>query len=315
MQHVLPFAVFCQRCAFGLVLICTNSLWLGAQQPQPISPQPLTKEVKVLSYNIYMLPKIAGNTGQKPRTKALIDVFKSSSYDVLLLQEVFIDKLRDELIAGLKEKYPYVAGPPGDDGLFSEDGGAMVFSRFPILLQKIIVYSNCKGIDCKSDKGAVWAELDLGDGRRMQVISTHAQSEDGTAEQDIRFSQYQQVVDSLLKPYKTPGVPQVLGGDMNTNRYDVEYYARMEEILTMIDTHLPGNEKAYTYHGAVCDLVKKSNVTHNQFLDYIFFAPNGSSISVAKSGVVRPQAQWSDKHKDLSDHFAFEAHLKITWPK
>ncbi len=105
-------------------------------------------EIKILCWNIFMLPLV--NKGQWGRVNHIERHLKENHYDVLVLQEVFRERIKKRLIKSLTEEYPYFAGPPGKDfGILGQDGGVMIFSKYPIVYSETIKFNEgCKGADC-----------------------------------------------------------------------------------------------------------------------------------------------------------------------
>ena len=53
-----------------------------------------TKPLRILSWNIYMLPKFVQNTGKRIRAQVIAEELKASEYQVLVFQEAFLSAAR-----------------------------------------------------------------------------------------------------------------------------------------------------------------------------------------------------------------------------
>lgn len=258
-------------------------------------------EVKILCWNIYMLPWL--NKGQWGRIHHIEQHLKENDYDVLVLQEVFLERMKHRLIKTLSEQYPFYAGPPGKDfGLFGQDGGVMIFSKHPIVRQESIVYDEgCKGADCLSQKGAVFVEIQKGS-TRFQVIGTHLQSMSDKECQKIRDRQMCSIYTDLLQKHETPQVPQFIVGDLNTECHIPQRYLRMLALLDAKDA-----AKSHEYFTISPKNKFKEKDNEQTTLDYILFRANQAFVHVKHGFIKIFKGKWSEDNDDLSDHYAVEA--------
>lgn len=284
----------------------------GSATEQECTDPADVETISILSWNIYMLPPPFFRTQQIPRSKAIIEFLKNSSYDVLVLQEVFYEKVRQKLVRGLVDCYPYHYGPCGTDKFLRQDGGVMIFSKYPIETSKQIAFRDkCKGGDCFSDKGALLAEIKKNN-KRIQVVGTHLQSMEDTVSQCIRVRQYEKIKRFLLRPFQEHGVPQVIVGDLNTCKVTQKpFYKRMLDIFGAEDSHRSKKEE-FTYDGNSNEIVKqKGYPKYRRFFDYVLFrkSPDERYFNV-KDFVIRlfrKQENGQNHLIELSDHFAVEA--------
>jgi endonuclease/exonuclease/phosphatase family metal-dependent hydrolase len=265
-------------------------------------------EIKILCWNIYMLPVV--NKGQWGRVNHIEKHLKQNHYDVIVLQEVFLERIKKQLIKSLTEEYPYYAGPPGKDfGLFGQDGGVMIFSKHPILKTDIIKFEDgCKGADCLAQKGAVFVEIQKGN-QTFQVIGTHLQSMQSNECQKIRDRQMCTIYTDLLQKHQKPLVPQFIVGDLNTECHIPQRYIRMLALLDAKDSANSRNFKTISTQNKF-----NSNPNDEATLDYILYRANQSLLRIKHSFVKIFKGRWSDDNDDLSDHYAVEAIFEILNP-
>jgi endonuclease/exonuclease/phosphatase family metal-dependent hydrolase len=264
--------------------------------------------LRVLSWNIYMLPKPL-ITGQFMRVPKIVETLKRSEYDVLCLQETFIKRVERRLKTDLEAHYPYFANlPVYKKPLKAVNSGIVVMSKHPIRFAHGILYDEATGIDKTGQKGALLVEIEV-NGKPVQVVSTHLQSGEYKRSQQIRDRQYAQIYERLLKPFERTGVPQIVAGDMNTEQSDSARYKRMLRTLKAKDTN--PKSKECSYNGGVCDLVGKSDRHYKEYIDYVLYRTNQALIRPVVGRVKRFMADWSGptlgRKRDLSDHFAVEA--------
>ena len=87
----------------ALVLVIASIFFAPAAGSQPISE---AKKIKILSWNIYMLPGWLGH-GNIPRAEAIGRLLASSDYDVIVFQEAFHKKARKTINRSLQPVFPF----------------------------------------------------------------------------------------------------------------------------------------------------------------------------------------------------------------
>ena len=265
-------------------------------------------ELKVLSWNIYMLPRIVKRTGQMQRAPHIAELLNASDYDVISFQEAFDKKARNLLAAELNEEFPYQWGPAYPNaGFLKTNSGIWFVSRLPITFVDQIEFNDCAGIDCRGRKGAVLIEVEK-DGLTYQVMGTHLDSQPGKRDALIRIKQYDQIFTELVKKHEKPGVPQILCGDYNTRKREKQYYNLMLDKLDAKDGPYEG-EIQLTYDGHNNDLINNGKWTET--LDYILLRENNVPFKKVVREVKINREDWHKKGqwKDLSDHYAVEINL------
>lgn len=287
-------------CAIALV-----SLFFTTTHAQtdlnPAQPQ----RVNILSWNIYMLPGFLG-TGKLQRSETLGALLAESRYDVIVFQEAFYAPARKRIREQLRSAYAFEAGP-ANAKTFSlrTNSGLWIFSKFPIVRQQEITFQTRYGIDALSRKGALLVELDV-HGQRMQVIATHLQN---AGDAKLRQQQCEELFRRLLQPAQRYGVPQVICGDFNIDRYTAEAsYRLMLEILRAENSELAAN--SFSYDRLANDLGVEPGVKQ-ELLDFILTRQNNSGFQRLRHGVKVFRQRWHKNHQDLSDHYALETEIEF----
>jgi len=114
-------------------------------------------EVSILSQNVWFI--LIASIPAMDRIPYYIEEFRSGTYDILCLQEVWSGTQTtypDLLWEGLKEVYPYnVSTEPRSlrDLNLALDSGLMILSKYPIESFDYHQYGNSSGIDSFSGKG------------------------------------------------------------------------------------------------------------------------------------------------------------------
>ncbi len=284
-----------------LPLLATN---LMAQPPVTAPPhQGDDDTLKILSWNIYMLPPLVYFTGKKKRARALVNQLKNSDYDILMFQEAFHPGARRILRKGLRESFPYMIGPANKAIWPRTNSGLWILSRLPIRELGTVKYSQHAGFDnAMANKGALLVEFEWR-GQTMQLAGTHLNA-GGPLE--VRVSQMVEMAE-LLDLHHEPGIPQLICGDMNTNRDEQPDYDRMLETFRADDPQSYGGVM-WTADGVNNDL-NWNKSGQQKVIDYFMFRKNGLDALRYDVDVRQITQQWSDEHKDLADHNSVEARI------
>ncbi len=211
---------------------------LAAAPPSSAATAP---HLKVLTYNAFLMSKnLYPNWGQDHRAQAIADADFFQGHDVVVLQEAFDNSSSDALKSRAAAQYPHqtpVVGRSKDGwdatgGAYSvttpEDGGVTLLSKWPVLRKEQYIYKDACGADSLSNKGFVYAVLDV-DGTKVHVVGTHTQSTDsgckaGEAAAD-RAAQLKEV-DAFLDAKNIPADEEVMvAGDLNIDSHSDEYDA------------------------------------------------------------------------------------------
>lgn len=250
--------------------------------------------LKVLSWNIYMLPPLAKITGKRQRAEVIADLLRDSDWDILVFQEAFHPAARRRLSRGLAQSFPYGIGPANRKFSIRTNSGIWMLSRHPIKELGVIDYEECQGLDdCFARKGSLLVEMDF-HGKTIQVLGTHLQA---GGPQSIRHSQYEEMR-ILLDAHAKPGIPQLVCGDMNTNKAVIDHYEDMLATLDAEDGPFIGPQQ-FTADGQGNDLCGSKD---RSVIDYIFLRRQGASVHGVKRWIPRIRQRWSSLHQDLSDH-------------
>lgn len=255
---------------------------------------------KVLSWNIYMLPRFARITGKRQRAHAIAEQLRASDYQVLVLQEAFLGDARRIIRKVLAPSFPHALGPANRKFSIRTNSGIWILSKLPLTYLEEIEFDECAGFDdCMARKGALLVETEF-QGRTVQLLGTHLQA---GGPHSIRHSQYAEIR-ALLDRHKREGVPQLICGDMNTNKADLPNYQHMMQVLDALDGPLLG-QQSWTADGVNNDFCRGGR-NNQKVIDYIFFRGNGAQKPQIRRSIPYIRAPWHRKHQDLSDHFPVE---------
>lgn len=259
--------------------------------------------LKVLSWNIYMLPAVAVRPGKRDRAYAIVDELQKSDFDVIVFQEAFLPAARRIIYQGLKEKYAYNYGPANSEGIsFKANSGIWVLSNTPLEVLGTIQFNDCSGIDCWARKGAMLLQGEA-NGKKFQILGTHLQSENAS---EIREKQMDQMFVELLLKHREQNVPQIVCGDLNTESDIKEHYCAMLDCLDAEDGDMESVEKC-TYDGVNNEIAQSYGAKSKFTLDYILLRANGAKMKTVKRFV----SIMKKGKKHLSDHYGVICEVKF----
>ncbi|MET9804845.1 sphingomyelin phosphodiesterase [Streptomyces sp. NPDC006368] len=285
-----------------------------------------TPRLKVLSYNVFLFSKnLYPNWGQDHRAVAIPKAPFFQGNDVVVVQEAFDNGASDALLRNSAAQYPYQTpvmgrGKDGWDatgGSYSsttpEDGGVSVLSKWPIVRKEQYVYKDACGADYYSNKGFVYAVLNV-NGARVHVVGTHAQSTDpGCSEGEAALMRSRQfkAMDAFLDAKNIPASEQVLvAGDLNVDSHSAEYATMLS------DAGLSGAD-ARTGHPYSFDTDQNSIASERypddprEDLDYVLHRAGHARPAGWTNEVIKEQSapwtvsSWGTRYTytNLSDHY------------
>lgn len=267
------------------------------------------EEVKVFTWNIFMLPKPIKFSHQSERTDLIIDLVKTSGDDVIVFQEAFSGDFRAKLNHRTNKKYPYQYYL--NRKMFSFDvygSGVYYLSRYPMKVLSHTYYKNCTKADCFASKGTAVAEFTLPSGKKFQIAGTHLQAGQKELSHEIRMKQLLQVK-SILTKHTKKGVPQFLMGDLNIDAISSPDYQKALQLLNMQSGPLEG-DLPYS-NGFPITCYQKPGDDKREWLDHIFLKTNESNAKVFHKQVRPYMGQIDGIDCPLSDHWGVEAILSI----
>ncbi|MFC9327523.1 sphingomyelin phosphodiesterase [Kitasatospora sp. NPDC057015] len=311
-------------CAVAAALIAP----LGAT-PAQAAPAPVPA-LNVLTYNVFLMSKnLYPNWGQDYRAKAIATADFFQGHDVVVLQEAFDNAASDALTAQASAAYPYhtpvvgrsTGGWDATGGSYSsatpEDGGVTLLSKWPILRKEQYVFKDACGADWWSNKGFVYAVLNV-NGLRTHVIGTHLQSTDTgcSAGQPaaVRTAQLR-AMRSFIDGKNIPAAePVLIAGDLNVDSHGVEYPALLADAnLAPADSRtgwansfdtVDNSIAAYRYPGEP-----------KEDLDYVLYRADHARPAAWHNEVLHVHSSpwtvssWGTAYTytDLSDHYPLSA--------
>jgi endonuclease/exonuclease/phosphatase family metal-dependent hydrolase len=265
-------------------------------------------DMKVLTWNIYMLPHSNLVNSNHRRARGLAQELSRSDYTIIVFQEAFDPGARKIIREVLKKNFPFFYGPANNSKWYSihTSSGLWIASRIPLQEKTTIRYTGARGFDRFANKGAILLE-GTWKGQPFQLVATHIQSDDYPWM--VREKQIDDLHRYLLVPYLKPGVPQIICGDFNTDKAETQHYQELLSVTGADDGTLEGND-IYSFSSPGNEITRNKN-ERPRLIDYIL-TRNSQFIESITRKIRIFQHQWKENFKTLSDHNAVEATIRFS---
>ena len=264
-----------------------------------------SKSLKILSWNIYMLPYISLFNKNGDRANVIADKLEYSDYQIIIFQEAFSSKCRNILSKRLVKEYPYQYGPANKCLLpFRTNSGLWVVSKTPLRQLDRIEFSISKGFDVIARKGAVLFQGEF-QGVKFQLLTTHLQADNSHL---VREKQCAEIKEHLLNQYFNPTIPQLICGDFNIDMEDQMNYQIMLHTLEAKNGAITGDNQ-FTYD-EINNTLARNAFGKKRVIDYILVR-NEQWITHIERKVQTFYAKIGLKFSNLSDHYAMEANINF----
>jgi len=262
-----------------------------------------SKSLKILSWNIYMLPYVSLFNHNAGRARVIADKLHDSEYHIIVFQEAFSLKCRHILAKRLSKEYPYQYGPANKCLMpFRTNSGLWVISKIPLTRLDKIRFSLNKGYDNIARKGAILFQGDF-QGAQFQLLTTHLQADNS---HHIRERQCSEIKEYLLNQYFNPGIPQLICGDFNIDMDDLVNYQIMLNTLEAMNGEISGDVQ-FTFD-EIDNTMARTVLGKKRVIDYILVR-NEQWIQHIERKVQTFYTHFGGKLSHLSDHYAMEAHI------
>lgn len=218
----------------------------------------------LISYNIFLVPFLYTQSGQWTRAERIPDTLLKTTptVDVIVHQEVFLSRFDDFL----DEKYnslgfKYTTNPLKKlTTLFS--GGVRVFSKWPILEEKSLIFSDSKGLQRNLAKGAVYAKIaksaEDNSKHNLHLFALHLHAFDEQEDLEVRKLQLQELKEFYLNQKIPSDEPVIYIGDFNIDLADQsssETKVLTEKLEVSIPTYQPKPDEPLSFDGSLNQLV------------------------------------------------------------
>jgi endonuclease/exonuclease/phosphatase family metal-dependent hydrolase len=288
-----------------VIILLIFQIMIEPIEKKPVEPKSIinqSEKLKILSWNIYMLPYLSLLNGNIKRAKVIADNLHNSDYDIIVFQEAFSSVCRSILSKRLKDTYPFQYGPINKNHPpLRTNSGLWIISKMPLQKLDEIRYSESKGYDAIARKGAVIFQGQH-DGVDFQLITTHLQAEDVP---EIRQQQCLEIKEKLLNKYYKSNIPQIICGDFNIEMDDNKDYPFMLRTLDAKNGEISGDKTTYD---EVFNTLSQERKGKRKTIDYVLIR-NGQWIEDIERRVNTFYERNNRYIGNLSDHYGMEAEV------
>ena len=291
----------CTFLVIALSALVSIQAYSGTPSPQKTENVESLRGLKILTWNIYMLPYCSWIHGNCKRARGIAKELSASDYDIIVFEEAFDFLARNILRSKLSKTYPYMYGPANQSLLsLHTNSGIWVVSKVPLKKLEEIEYSYRYGIDAMARKGAVLFEGEW-QGNTFQLAGTHLQAD---SPDTIRREQCQEISSKLLKKYSRTNVPQIVCGDFNIEMDDQTNYCYMLNTLDAQNGAIDGDIQ--TSFDEVNNCLAKRENGKKRLIDYVLIR-NNNLIKEIRRRIAVFKEHRNNLSLDLSDHYGMEA--------
>lgn len=267
------------------------------------------KPLRILSWNVFMLPKPLKFSLQVTRTHRIVEKLKALPHDVVVLQEAFDRHFRSHIKEDLKAQFPHMYYLGKENLVYPfMSSGVYVLSKLPFRTLDFVFFDWCGTADCYASKGAVGLEFELQDEKRLQLFATHLQSEERFSLS--RFHQTNQIK-GLMARYAGENVSQLLIGDLNIDAGTAEF----EETLGRLGTQALPLEAGISHTFGDKNPCYKTSGSKYEWLDHVLVKDPEKRLAFSELRVLEMSFERNGETCPLSDHLPVEASVSFASPE
>lgn len=244
-----------------------------ASPPAEETNEVFLDNIKLLSYNIddivyhrYRYPK-----KNEARAVDIIAYLESTNADIICLQEVWGETMRQEITDAFLAKNYYVALPNWRKNyIFGENSGLMTISKYPIITQTFIPFNNAEGYCRMCNKGVQYCHIRVPNSNSLtskvlNIANTHLQA---SFREYSSYLDYHEIAKEQLSiiinecPYEWC----LLTGDLNLQKDQLTNFIRNESNIRYfgenIDVSFPDYNDRLDYSLLISKIAIKNKITN-----------------------------------------------------
>jgi phospholipase C len=250
-------------------------------------------QITLMTYNVMLVPSLLVlQRDQITRAHLLTKAKFLRSSDILCLQEVFQPKPTKILLDSLSETYPYstpILGNEDDIDNWNEtwnrkigrssfkfvSGGLTILSKWPIIFAAQYFYRHSCSGHTFVRSGFIYTRILYGKNEiPIHIIGTHLQPSDHrgcylSSEDETRDKQMNEITGFIDESNISKSELLFFLGDFNIDKYNIEQYEAMIDILRVKEQYLYPSSIPCTWDSSF-NAMSSSKHQENQLLDYIF---------------------------------------------
>jgi endonuclease/exonuclease/phosphatase family metal-dependent hydrolase len=267
--------------------------------------------IKLLTWNVYMLPKPLKFSIQGDRTQLIIQELLKVDHDIIVFQEAFTKSFRENVGQALQEKYPHQVDL-GRSGRWRQvmTSGLFALSRYPISPIDHSFYNTCTGVDCFASKGVLLLNVELPYNKNLHLSTTQLNAGDYEAHRGARWAQVEQIQSLYQQSLteKTETIPLILAGDLNIDVKEKDYQDALA-FLNMESPEIENPSVPSSQYDIPC--YKRVKNPYAQRVDHILLNQRKANAKILNLRVRPFFGVLKGTECALSDHQAIEAVIRI----
>ena len=244
--------------------------------------------IRLVSFNIDDLachsPKYENNS---ERASEIISYLESTNADIICLQEAWGETIKKKVTDAFLAKNYYVALPPWHKNyLLGENSGLVTLSKYPIISQTFLPFTNPRGVCRLLNKGVQYCHIrvpnsNLDTSIELNIANTHLQA---SFTKTSSYLDFQQTAKEQLTTIinNCPFESCLLVGDLNLDKESLDEFVKNESKIQYFGENneptRPGCNRRQDYILKIRKLATKQSITKNI-------------------------TNKTESHIDLSDHF------------
>ena len=252
------------------------------------------RTVKVVSYNI---DDIACHRHRYPnkdaaRAMEIVSYLESTNADVICLQEVWSETMKQELTDAFLAKHFYIALPPWyKKYVFGENTGLMTISRYPIVTQTFVPFDTKRGLCRFMNKGVQFCHIripNMDSYTEFNIANTHLQTSYSMLGVYMDFEKIaKQQLCKIID--ETPYEWSLLAGSFNISKNNMDNFIE--------------SEKNIKYFGENSDSTKVNSSDRSDYIALIKIVPGEDKIMSNSNKI--------DSDINLSDHYPLVTDVEL----
>jgi endonuclease/exonuclease/phosphatase family metal-dependent hydrolase len=253
--------------------------------------------IKIVSWNIKMVPKVLGlltksaRKKQKERTPRIIQYLNNSNFDIVILQELFDQSISKKFCQDLSINYPYILSPIKEGFTVKMTSGVMILSKYPYELMAHEIFNVSKKTDNLAQKACSLIKINI-KGKKILIGGTHLDSRN----EESRLLQSKLTKEKIIAPFINDTVPMFLAGDFNVNNPSHSYDSLAR--LFNLENYQLNDDRPYTFD----EFNSWNEKGYKSWIDFIFYQKT-KKVEVVDQYILRPVMTYKKTKMDLSDHY------------
>ena len=253
--------------------------------------------IKIVSWNIKMVPKVLGmftksaRKKQKDRAPRIIQYLNNTDFDIVILQELFDQSITKKFSKDLRTNYPYILSPIKKGFTVKMTSGVMILSKYPYELIAHEIFGVSKKTDNSAQKACSLVKVNI-NGKKILVGGTHLDSRN----EESRILQSRLTKEKIIVPFINDTVPMFLAGDFNVNKPSPSYDSL--STLFNLENYPLKDDRPYTFD----EFNSWNGYFLKAWIDFIFYQKT-KKIEVLDQYILRPVMNYKKTKMDLSDHY------------